>query len=192
MKHVKMLGLLVMAAASLMAFASSASAATLTSPAGTEYTGEITSSLEKGSSALLKAGIEDTCTSSTTAGTVTTNTSTEASGALSSLTFGGCTQDTVVKNAGSLKINSAGEVFTSGSRVEVTVTSIFGNITCFYGAETGSSVKIGTFVGGTPAKLNVSTTSLQRLSGSNTSLCAEKGTWTGTYVVTSPSTLLLN
>src|SRR4051812_22623742 len=191
MKHVKILGLLVMAAASLMAFASSASANVLTSPAGTNLPTKSTieSSLEAGSSALLKAGIEDTCTSSTTKGTVNVNSTTEASGPLSSLTFGGCTQDTNVITPGSLKINSAGEVFTSESRVEVKVTGL--GITCFYGAETGS-VKIGTFTGGTTAKLDVNTTTLQRETGSNTFFCASAGTWTGTYVVTNPDTLLLN
>jgi len=194
MKHVKMLGLLIMAAASLMAFASSASAVPVltTVNGGTDYTGEIHATLEKGTSALLKAGIEDTCTTSTALGHVTENTSIEAQGPLTALTFGSeatpCTQDTKTITAGSLTINDAGEVFTKGSRVEVKVTGL--GISCFYGAETGS-VKIGTFDGGTPAKLTVNTTVLQRESGSSTFFCAEKGTWTGTYVVTTPSTLLL-
>jgi len=207
MKHVKMLGLLVMAAASLMAFASSASAVpVLTSPAGTEYTGTIHATLEKGTTALLKAGIEDTCTASTLHGVVTTNDQgTEASGALSTgptneepgaeptgLHWGApgtpCTQDTKTITPGSLTINDAGEVFTIGSRVEVKVTSL--GISCFYGAETGS-VKVGTFTGGTPAKVAVKTESLQREAGSSAFFCAEKGTWNANYVVTSPTTLLL-
>ena len=189
MKHVKMLGLLVMAAASLMAFASSASAApTLTSPSGTEYTGTIHATLQSGTSALLKAGIEDTCTESTSSGPVTTNNETHAQGTLSALTFGKCTQHTAVKNAGSLTINQSGEVFTTGSRVEVVVTGI---ATCFYGQEGATAVKIGTLTGGTTAKLAVNTTTLQRLAGSNTFFCASAGTWTGSYVVTTPDTLLV-
>ncbi|HET9593245.1 MAG TPA: hypothetical protein VFP17_10045 [Solirubrobacterales bacterium] len=193
MKHVKMLGLLVMAAASLMAFASSASAApVLTSPSGTEYTGEIHATLEKGTSAVLKAGIEDTCTESTAKGTVSVNNTAEASGTLSALTFGSvatpCSQDTTTITPGKLTIkDTTNEVLTTGSRVEVKVTGL--GITCFYGAETGS-VKIGTLTGGTPAKLSVSTTALQRETGSNTTFCALNGTWTGTYIVTTPSTLL--
>jgi len=51
MKHLNILGPLAVVAASLMACASSASAApTLTSPAGTEYTGEIHMTLEPGTS----------------------------------------------------------------------------------------------------------------------------------------------
>jgi len=194
MKHVKILGLLVMAAAALMAFASSASATVLTSPSGTEFTGTIHATLEKGNTALLKAGIEDTCTESTAHGTVTLNT-TEAEGQLTEggppptgLTFGSCTQDTKVIKAGKLTINSAGEVFSKESRVEVKVTGL--GVTCFYGAETGS-VKIGTFDGGTPAKLTVNTTALQKETGSG-AFCASTGTWTANYVVTTPGTLLLN
>jgi hypothetical protein len=200
MKHVKMLGLLVMAAASMMAFASSASATpVLTSPAGTEYTGTIHATLETGTTALLKAGIEDTCKESTAHGIVTVNNTEHAEGALTEtftsggveptgLHWGGCTQDTKTITAGSLTINDAGEVFTVGSRVEVKVTGL--GIVCFYGAEKGS-VRVGTLTGGTTAKLNVSTTTLQRETGSNTTFCALNGTWTASYKVTTPDTLII-
>ncbi len=140
---------------------------------------------------MTKFGIEDTCTESTILGALSDN-STEAEIALSAWTFGSkatpCTQDTNIIKPGRLTINDAGEVFTRESREEVKVTAL--GVTCFYGAETGS-VKIGTFVGGSPAKLLVNTTVLQREAGSNTTFCAEKGTWTATYVITTPSTLLL-
>ena len=190
MKHIKMLGLLVMAAAALMAFASSASAApVLTSPAGTDYTGEIHATLE-GGTATLKAGIEDTCTESTAIVKVETNTAEHAAGPITEggLTFGKCTQDTTVINPGRLTIDDKGTVFTEGSRVEVKVTSL--GITCFYGAET-AKVDIGTLTFGTPATLDVTATELQRESGSNTFFCAEKGIWNGKYLVTTPGTLLL-
>jgi hypothetical protein len=195
MKHVKMLGLLVMATASLMAFAGNASAApTLTSPAGTEYTGTFHAQLVKGTTFLVKAGVENTCTIATIHLVFSFNTSEEAEGALTGgtppqgLSFGGCTQDTKTITAGSLTINDAGEVFSKGSRVEVKVTGL--GITCFYGAETGS-VKLGTFTGGTPAKIDVSTTTVQRETGSNTTFCALNATWTGTFEVDTPATLLI-
>jgi len=195
MKHLKMLGLLVMAATSLMAFASSASAtAILTSPAGTAYTGEIHATLEKGTSAVLEAGIKDTCTESTVSGTIETNNTEHAAGPISVLTFGTpeagtpCSQDTVVKTAGRLTIDDTGTVFTEGSRVEVKVTSL--GITCFYGAETGK-VDIGKLTGGTPATMDITATELQRETGSNTTFCASKGVWTGSYTVTKPTTLLI-
>jgi hypothetical protein len=199
MKHVKILGLLVMAAASLMAFASSASAVpVLTSPAGTDYTGTIHLTLEHGTSFLVKAGIENTCTEATIHGTVIVNNATEAEASLTGgtpptgLHFGSastpCTQDTNVINPGKLTINDAGEAFLKESRTEFKITSL--GISCFYGAETGS-VKIGTFTGGTPAKLDVNTTTVQREAGSNTFFCASAATWVGTFVVTTPATLLL-
>jgi len=187
MKHVKILGLLVMAAASLMAFASSASAnPVLTSTAGVEYTGTIDASIE--GSALLKAGIEDTCTSSTAKGPVLTNNTEHAKGELTTLSWGGCTQDTTTINPGTLTIDDNGTVFSESSRVEVKVTSL--GITCFYGAETGK-VDIGKLTFGAPATLDINTTELQREVGSNTFFCASTGTWTGNYKVTEPSSLLL-
>ena len=90
MKHLKMLGLLVMAAASLTAFAGSASAATFTSPTGTEYTAAFSMSLE--GSSLLKAGIaETTCTSSTMTGRLTTNNATHSAGQIETFSFSNCT-----------------------------------------------------------------------------------------------------
>jgi len=190
MKHVKMLGLLVMAAASLMAFASSASAApVLTSSAGTEYTSTINGTLESGTSALLKAGIEDTCTTSTVTGTVSTNTTSHAKGAISTLDFGSCTLDTKTITPGELTINDLGEVFAIGNRVEIKDT-IFG-ITCFYGGGASPGTKIGTLTTGKPAKLSISTSSLKRLEGSTAGFCAENGTWTAKYVVTTPSELFI-
>ena len=57
MKILKASAFSVMAAALLMVFAGSSSAATYTSPTGTAYTGSVSSSLE--GSALLEAGGED-------------------------------------------------------------------------------------------------------------------------------------
>jgi len=193
MKNLKMLGLLAVAAASLMAFAGSASATNVfTSPAGTHFTGTIHASLESGTTAVVKAGIEDTCAEATIHGTITVNNTTHAEGALTGgtpptgLTFGKCTAHTAVGFSGSLTINDKGEVFSRNSRVEVYVTGI---ARCYYGAEVGS-VKIGTLTGGTPATLDVNTTSLQKETGSDF-LCASNGTWTGSYVVTSPSSLFI-
>ena len=199
MKHVKMLGLLVMAAASLMAFAGSASAevknATLTSPAGTEFTGTIHATLEKGTSALLKAGVEDTCTESTAHGIVTTNNTTHAAGALTAtgtpptgLSFGNCTKHTTVILPGSLTIKDNGEVFAIGNEVKIVDTSL--GVTCFYGGGASPGTKIGTLEAGTTAKLKVNTTELPKLPGSNF-FCFSKGTWTANYIVTTPDTLLV-
>src|SRR6188768_2232 len=132
MKHVKMLGLLVMAAASLMAFAGSASAvSTLTSPLGTHYTGEIHATLEPGTSVLVKAGIEVTCTESTLKGTVTTNNAEHAAGPLSVLTFDKCNKHFTTILPGSFTIKGD-EVFLIGNEVKIVDTAL--GVTCFYGA----------------------------------------------------------
>jgi len=190
MKHRKLAGLLVMATASLLAFTNSASAVpVLTSPAGTEYTGEIHVTMEPGTSSIMKAGIEDTCTATTVKGTVTTNNTTHASGAASVIANEKCTQDMKTITPGSLTINDAGEVFAFGNRIEIKVTSL--GITCFYGGGESPGTKIGKLTTGSPAKLAVSTTEMRRLVGSNETFCATKGTWTGSFVVTTPSSLFL-
>jgi len=190
MKHVKMLGLLVMAAASLMAFASSASAApvlTSASAPGSDYTGTIHATLEvnekgESTSALLKAGITTTCTESTVDGTVSVNNTSHAEGAISSLTFNKCgTSDVKTITPGSLTINDAGEVFAINNNVEIKETSL--GVTCFYGGAASPGTKLGTLSG---TKLAVSTTKLQRKTGSNF-FCAAEGTWTANYVVTTPA-----
>jgi len=190
MKHVRIFGLLTLAAASLMAFASSASGApTLTSPSGTEYTGFVEATLESGSSALLKAGIEDTCTASLVAGPIITNNETHARGSVeqAGLKFEKCTKDTATLRGGELTISSAGVVTAFGFEVTVNDTGL--GFSCIYGGgPTGTA--LGTLTPGTPAKLNASTTKLKKISGSF--FCASEGTWTANYVVTTPGTLLLS
>jgi hypothetical protein len=184
MKHIKMLGFAVMAAAALMAFAGSASAnPVLTSPAGTAYTGEINATAS--GSLLLKAGFANiTCTSSTVAGKVTTNNTTHAAGAISTLTYsncGGATVTTITK--GSLTVAPKGAV--SGSGSEVTV-AVFGT-SCVYGTKTGTA--LGTLTGGTPAKMTINA-NLPLVSGGFG--CANPANWSGSYTVTKPTTLLVD
>jgi hypothetical protein len=193
-EHVKILSLLAVASVSLLASADSASAApTLTSPAGTEYTGTIRASLETASSALLKAGIENTCTESTFEGPAQVNNEERAEGSLTTVTFGKCTQDTAVISRGRLRLQPSGTVSTVESTVEVKVTGL--GITCFYGPGL-APVDIGTLTptGSTTftAKLDVNTTELPRAPGSNTFFCASKATWTGSYIVTTPDRLYLS
>jgi hypothetical protein len=184
MKHIKMLGLAVMAAAAFMAFTGSASAQTLTSPAGTEYTGTIEATAS--GSLLLKAGFANiTCTSSTVAGKVTTNNNTHAAGAISTLTYSNCGSATVdTLKTGELTIQkSTGAV--SGSGSEVTV-AVFGT-SCVYGTKTGTA--LGTLTGGTPAKMTINA-NLPLISGGFG--CANPANWSGSYTVTNPKTLLVD
>lgn len=183
MKHLKIIGLAVMAAAALMAFAGNASAAppVLTSPSGTEYTGTLTSTATE--SLKLEAGFAtDTCTTSTVSGKVETNT-TVASGKITTLEFGSCAFTTDVLSKGSLEVKSGGEVRAIGS--EVTVSTL--GTSCVYGGGTGT--KLGSLTGGKPAKLTVAA-SLPKISGGF--LCANPASWTGKYSVTTPDTLLVD
>lgn len=184
MKHLKIIGLALVAAAALMAFAGSASAATFTAPAGTTYTGALSSSLESGSSALLKAGFaEITCTSSTVAGSITTNNETEASGSTSSVAFSSCGSATVttLSSKGTLKINKSTHAV-SGTGTEVTV-SLFGT-DCVYGMGTGTT--LGTATNSASGVTLAIKTKLPLLS-SNSFLCANPAEWTANYIVTSPT-----
>jgi hypothetical protein len=181
MKHLKMLGLALVAAASLMAFAGSASAAVLTSPAGTDYTGTLESTATE--SLLLKAGFANiTCTASTVSGAVKTNT-TVAEGAITTLSFSNCNATVDVLKNGSLKVASGGAVTGSGS--EVTVSAL--GTSCVYG--TGAGTSLGTLKGGTPASLTINA-SLPKISGGFA--CASPAGWSGKYTVTQPTTLLVD
>jgi len=185
MKYLKLLGLLVMAAALMMAFAGSASAATFTAPAGTAYTGGVSASLE--GSAVLKAGFaEITCTASTGAGTMTTNNETEASGTISTVDFAGCGSSTVttLNNSGTLKILKSNTVV-SGTGVEVTVSTL--GTSCVYGlGSTSTSLGTATNTGSglTAAVTLAVSASLPKISGGF--LCANPASLMASYKVTAP------
>jgi hypothetical protein len=180
MKYLKMLGLFAVTAVAMMGFAGSASA-TFTSPTGTEYTGEIDASAEPGTSLLLKAGLEVTCTESTVKGTITSNTTNHASGPLTALTFNGCNSTVHTLANGSLTL-SGDEVFAIGN--EVTVER-FG-ISCVYGGKTGTKIGTATNTGSAgndTVTLDVNA-NLPKIAGG--AFCANTGVWSGSYIVTTP------
>lgn len=183
MKHPKIPGLAVAAALTLLAFAGNVSAAVLTSPAGTEYTGTLTWSLTE--SLLMRSGFANvTCTGSTMSGVVDTNTAT-AHESLSSLTYNSCggTTADVLKN-GSLSVAADGTVTGFGS--EVTFSTL--GTSCVYGFAPGGT-KLGTLNGGTTASLLLNA-QIRKISGGFT--CADPATWSGEYTVTTPDTLLVD
>jgi hypothetical protein len=192
MKHLKMLGLAAIAALGLMAFvgAGTASATTLsTDSAGTTIYGVgtvIHTTLKSGTSALLETtgGAEIAkCTESTTKGEIEIATGTWVGGALNTLNWGGCSQETVTINKGSIEImqigtKDEGEVRGKGSNVTL---GVFG-VSCTYG--TGEGTTLGNLKGGTSAELVINAV-LARSAG-NTLLCPASGRWTATYIVTTP------
>jgi len=181
MKHFKVIGFLMMATGSLLAFAGGASAATFTAPAGTTYFGTFSASLQ--GSLLLKSGFsETTCTSSTIAGQITTNNDTHASGPITSVSFSNCGSWTIdtLNSSGTLTINKSNTEVT-GTGVEITHAGP--GVSCVYGFGIGTS--LGT-ASNTPSgvKLNIRA-KLNKISGGF--LCSSPAELSATYLFTIPS-----
>ena len=198
MKYAKMLGLLAVAVTALMAFAGVASATILTSPAGTTYTSTIKATSTE--SSLDGAFVTVTCKHSAVEGKVESHgAGVTAGGKISSLTFTECNFPTTVKKAGSLEIhttkvtdangevtepvNGNGTLTSTGAEIEI-ATSVG---TCIF---TTSATDVGTVTGGTTAKLDIASAKIPRTGGNF--LCGSSGTWTGSYTINTPDTLLVD
>ena len=185
MKYIKILGLMAVAAAALMAFAGTAAATVLEGKEGNLPKGTKIDST--GTNAVLKAGFATIeCAHSEVDGTTSNagGAGETVEGNISNLTFKECNATVNVIKKGKLIVHyssgSNGTVTSEGA--EVTVET--GGISCTYGTPTATS--IGTLSGGSPAKLNASA-ALTRVAGSF--LCANPASWTATYTVTSPNPL---
>ena len=178
MKYVKMLGLLAVAAAALMAFAGPASATILTSPAGTTYTGAIEATSTNGE--LHGSFVTVKCTHSVAKGSVASHGGAEVHGNVSSLTFTGCNYATTVGKAGSLTISGTNAVKSTGA--EVSIHTSVG--TCVF---TTNGTPVGTLTEGTPAVLDINSSKIPRTGGNF--LCGSSGEWTGSYDLTTPNDL---
>jgi hypothetical protein len=152
----------------------------------------LSASLEKGTSVSLKDSLGttmDICTASTFHGTTSTFTGAKVSGPLSSLTLSECSHTIDVLAAGSLSIERIGSttngtVVSSGAEVQVKSTFFGITATCKTGVGTDIGTltgKSGTVVGSEHATLDMNAT-IDCGSLGNSS-------WTGTYVVTSPTGL---
>jgi len=188
MKHLKIMGLAVVAATAFMAFAGAGSASaapTLTSPAGTAYTGELHATAE--SSLLLKATFSNvTCTESTLLGHVTVNNSTHAEGPITALTFGNCgVNHPVLVTKGTITINQKTEVFSSNTVVSIKNTSL--GITCAYGTTTNTKIGTWTQVGETGTiDISASLGYVGSPHSTGSAFACGNGTWSGSYWVTKP------
>lgn len=196
MKISKVLGLLAVTAAALMAFVATASATTLTSPLGTVYTGTIKA--HSSHTELHGPFTSVTCSTSEVEGKVEKHgNTTTAGGKISKLTFTGCNFPVKVLKSGSLeihpKVHEAAGVLVTGtvtsSGAEITIeTSI---ASCIF---TTSGTDVGTFTGsndtGGAAKLDIESAAIPRTGHSI--FCGSSGQWTGSYTVTSPNPLYLD
>lgn len=187
MKYVKKLGLLVAAAAALMAFAGSAAATVITSPSGTTYTSAIKAHSE-GYWTLHNAVGTIFCVS-TFEGKVERHTgsgATTAGGKISKLTFTGCTNGEVHPNieGGEFEIHKLaggnGTFTSTGARF---TTTQFG-FECGY---TTANTTLGVITAGEHGTLDITNNALQRTHGSF--FCGSSANLTGAYKITTPTNI---
>jgi hypothetical protein len=190
MKHLKglMLAATAVLALSALVGASSASATTLQSGGKNLPTGtEIVSTLAPGTSSIVKdkhGTTNDTCTGSENKGKTTNETGAVVTGVGLHQTTSGCSHTTDSLSVGNLSISWTsglnGTVSSNGSELTVKST-VFGiSAVC----KTGTGTVIGTLTGVTSghATIDMNATTVD---------CGALGTssWTGIYVVTSPTGL---
>ena len=197
MKCVKMLGLVAVAAAALTAFAGSASATILTSPAGTTYTGtlklasegEITLDHENGfPSYSCSWSLEGKMESHGAAATATSKPST--------ILLTGCTtaNSISVLNRGTLEFHTDSEAANGNGTItwvgfQLTITYSALGVSCLY--NTGAGITLGTLTGskttGSSATVDLNSVKLPRTGDSI--FCGAAATMTGSFKVITPSYL---
>jgi hypothetical protein len=181
MKYVRMLGLAAMVAMALMAFgAVSASAAShlystgVQVPAGTEFHATL-----EGSGVLASTDtktIVDTCSASTIAGKVVYPAGEDATIAISSLTWGGCSVTTDTLTNGELTISSSGAVTGNSSVITINL-----GVSGRYG--TGGGTLLGTLSTGR-ISINAIINELAPCF-----ICPDTMRWEANYTVTTPHDL---
>jgi uncharacterized protein YpuA (DUF1002 family) len=197
MKHLKMFGITALAAMALMAVVGAGTASAVTLYIGGVAQNKavtIESSLASGSTAVLKdegGTTTDTCNISAVKGSTQNNIEgstkfTEGlvvGGAVTTLSFSGCSHTTKVIKNGSLHIDEKGNVISIGAEVTVVSTAFGISAIC----KTGTGTKIGTFSGTNDTTKHATIT----IDATNSLNCGILGnsSWTGTYTVTSPTGL---
>jgi hypothetical protein len=183
MKHLKILGLLAVAAAAMLAFAASASADYVTTTTGGSPQTPTIHAVNEGGHVVLANSIANIECASTTEGSVTAHgNGIPVSGPLSSLSFTGCTNSwhvTVTANGSlSLAWTSGHNGTAKSTGTKVTTTRL--GVTCNY--ETNNT-DIGTVTGGNPATLDISA-SIPIAAGSSGLCGSGNAKWSGSYVTT--------
>jgi hypothetical protein len=186
MKYAKILGLLAVAAAALMAFAGSASATTITSPTGTVLgtTTPIHAVNEGGHIKLANPVANIECSSTVEGNIATQGAGVTAEGGITTLDFTGCTNNWVVTtiSPGTLIAHWTsgynGTLTSTGAKVK----AVHLGITCVY--ETNAT-DVGPVIGGNPATLTIST-SIPINEAESSKLCGTgTAAWSGSYKTTS-------
>ena len=195
MKYVKILGLLAVAAAAMMAFAVTASATTLTNSTGGTYgVGQKIHADSEGTTTL-DGPATISCGASTVEGEIGNAGGSKeketVSGSITTLTFSNCNQHVTVLAKGSLEAHTKtagttdgnGTLTSSGAEVQAVITSL--GLTCVYTTE---NTDIGTLTGskntGGTATLDIDSSPIPRTKGSF--FCGTSAEWTGSYSVDNP------
>ncbi|HVD40754.1 MAG TPA: hypothetical protein VNC16_07110 [Solirubrobacterales bacterium] len=196
MKSLKTLGLAVLAATSIMAFAASSASATTLEIKGVTQTGPvtITASLKSGNSTILKdtSGFsQNTCTSSDMHGITTIFTGTAVTGPFTEhggpnpsagFSLSGCTRTVTIHDPGTFEIvwisgTTNGTVYFENT--QVTSGSPIGTLNC----TTGATTHIGTLTGVSSGHATLHINALINCG------IIPSAKWEGTYTVTSPEGL---
>ena len=185
MRYLKLLGLLAVAAAALMALAGSASATSVTSSEGSTPNIVATSTNFKFDNSFVTVE----CSHSKLEGNVKSHGAGVPVGlGVDALSFTGCNYQVTVGTKGSLAVHGAattGDGTITWSGLEITIHTSVGP--CIL---TTSGTDVGTLDGKTGAVWNINSAKIPRTGGNF--LCGSSWTWTGSYAITSPSTLELH
>jgi hypothetical protein len=190
MKHLKILELLVVAGAVLATFAASASATTLTSPAGTLYTGEIQTA-SQGHTKLHHPMVVVECNSKLDGVMESHGSGVTATGKVTKFTFESCTNSWHKTTAvlGALEVHhisgtSNGTVTSHGTTITTTRFGVICNYLTF-------NTHVGTLTGGSPAILHIEG-QIPVHSGSSAFCGTAPIQWTGSYKVNVPTSLFVD
>jgi len=213
MKYAKMLGLLVVAAAALMAFAGSASATELTDGTNTKLPVGTVIHANNTTNTVLDGTVNITCKKSTIQGSVTNagGSTTTVEGSISTLTFEECGNNTVTVSKGGTLIahthqhqasdgtwtETEGTTYASltstGAEVTVLTHNILGTVHCIYKT---NATPIGTVhnsdhqdATGLATTAVVTVDSLPIPQTPTDFGCGSNAEWTATYSIDSPDHL---
>lgn len=188
MRYAKTIRIAALAAIAAMALSATASATQLTSPEGTVYTGS--AEAESGEITIHGGPGQYICQRSPAKGSVKSHgSSSTVVGELTSWAFENCTGHVTVKSKGTITIHKEGTngiVTSSGAEVEATNTNL--GISCVFST---NETQIGTFTGSNKSNAVVDLEGMVPRTGGSV-FCGSAGELTGSYVITSPSTLSLD
>jgi hypothetical protein len=185
MKHAKIIGLLAVAAAALMAFAGTAMATTVTTTTGGAAATPTIHAVNSGGLIKLANPIANIECASTLEGTVSNHgAGVTAGGKLGRFEVTSCTNNwhVTITVLGLLEVHYTsghnGSVTSTGTKVDATRLGV----TCVY---TTNNTSIGTLTGGNPAVLTIEG-GIPIVPGESSALCGSgNGKWEGKYETTS-------